>query len=59
MSEHFTYTELTDSQSHPELVGRNMADARAFEKAVEVHSLHARRDKKSTWCTYEDNQWFS
>lgn len=34
MSEHFTYTELTDSQSHPELVGRNMQDARAFEKQL-------------------------
>jgi len=34
MSEHFSYTELTDSQSHPELVGRNMQDARAFEKQL-------------------------
>ena len=34
MSEHFTYTELTHSESHPELVDRNMADARAFEKQL-------------------------
>ena len=38
MSEHFTYTELTDSQSHPELVGRNMQDARAFEKQIKYTS---------------------
>ena len=34
MSEHFTYEELTNSESHPDLVGRNMADARAFEKQL-------------------------
>ena len=34
MSEHFSFLELTDSQSHPELVGRNMQDARAFEKQL-------------------------
>ena len=34
MSEHFSFMELTDSKSHPELVGRNMADARAFEKQL-------------------------
>ena len=38
MSEHFTYTELTNSESHPELVGRNMADARAFEKQIKYTS---------------------
>lgn len=34
MSEHFSFLELTDSESYPELVGRNMADARAFEKQL-------------------------
>ena len=34
MSEHFTYTELTDSQSHPELVSQNMVDARGYEKQL-------------------------
>ena len=34
MSEHFSFMELTDSKSHPELVGRNMQDARAFEKQL-------------------------
>lgn len=34
MSEHFTYAELTNSESHPDLVGRNMADAEAFEKQL-------------------------
>lgn len=34
MSEHFSFMELTDSQSFPDLVGRNMIDARAFEKQL-------------------------
>ena len=34
MSEHFSFLELTDSQSHPDLVNRNMADARSFEKQL-------------------------
>ena len=34
MSINFSYEELTNSQSHPDLVNRNMADARAFEKQL-------------------------
>lgn len=34
MSEHFSFIEMTDSESHPELVGRNMVDARAYEKQI-------------------------
>lgn len=34
MSEHFSFMELTDSTSHPELVGQNMIDARGYEKQL-------------------------
>ena len=34
MSEHFSFMELVDSKSHPELVSQNMVDARAFEKQL-------------------------
>ena len=34
MSEHFSFIELVDSKSHPELVNQNMIDARAFEKQL-------------------------
>ena len=34
MSEHFSFMELTDSTSYPELVGQNMIDARGYEKQL-------------------------
>ena len=34
MSEHFSFLELTDSESHPELVPQNMVDARGYEKQL-------------------------
>lgn len=34
MTTHFTFAELTDSQSYPDLVPQNMADARRFEKQL-------------------------
>ena len=34
MSEHFTFLEMTDSTSHPELVGQNIMDARGYEKQL-------------------------
>lgn len=34
MSEHFSFMELTDSTSFPELVGQNMIDARGYEKQL-------------------------
>ena len=34
MSEHFSFIELVDSKSHPELVNQNMVDARGYEKQL-------------------------
>ena len=34
MSEHFSFIELVDSKSHPELVNQNMMDARGYEKQL-------------------------
>ena len=34
MTTHFSFEELTNSESHPELVPQNMADARRFEKQM-------------------------
>ena len=34
MSEHFSFIELVDSKSHPELVNQNMIDARGYEKQL-------------------------
>ena len=34
MSKNFTFEELTNSTSHPELVGQNMIDARGYEKQL-------------------------
>lgn len=34
MSKNFTFEELTNSTSHPELVGQNMMDARGYEKQL-------------------------
>ena len=34
MTTHFSFEELTNSESHPDLVPQNMADARRFEKQM-------------------------
>ena len=34
MTTHFSFKELTNSESHPDLVPQNMADARRFEKQM-------------------------
>lgn len=34
MTTHFSFEELTDSKSYPDLVAQNMADARRFEKQM-------------------------
>ena len=34
MTTHFSFEELTNSKSHPELVGQNMIDARGYEKQL-------------------------
>ncbi|NCB03491.1 MAG: hypothetical protein EOM67_15260 [Spirochaetia bacterium] len=34
MSEHFSFIELVDSKSHPELVSQNMVDAKGYEKQL-------------------------
>ena len=34
MTTHFSFEELTNSESHPDLVPQNMADARRFEKQL-------------------------
>ncbi len=34
MTTHFSFEELTDSTSYPELVGQNMIDARGYEKQL-------------------------
>lgn len=34
MTTHFSFSELTDSESYPDLVPQNMADARRFEKQL-------------------------
>ena len=34
MTTHFSFEELTDSKSHPELVNQNMVDARGYEKQL-------------------------
>ena len=34
MTEHFSFIELVDSKSHPELVSQNMVDARGYEKQL-------------------------
>lgn len=34
MTTHFSFEELTNSESHPDLVPQNMADARHFEKQM-------------------------
>lgn len=38
MSEHFSFAELTNSESHSNLVDKNMIDARSFEKQLKYTS---------------------